>query len=118
MRFIDLIPADVRSTHSVAVASPAAAVNPAPVLRLVHRTPLVLRGAHFRSRERVTVTVRTPRVYQRKVVTRDDGSFSVTFGAVQAARCAGLRAEAVGGRGDRASLWIPRQTCIAPPSTA
>ena len=106
---------------AVGPASPgirAAEARPAPVLRLVDRSPLVLVGAHFRSRERVTVTVRAPGVYVRKVITRNDGSFTVSFGTVKAARCGGLRADAVGAAGDKDALWIPRRACIEPPSTA
>ena len=103
---------------AVALASPAAAVGPAPVLRLTHGQPLVIAGAHFASRERVTVTVRARQPYLRRVVSRADGSFTVSFGVVSAARCAGLMVNAVGASGDRASLRIPRQACIEPPGTA
>ena len=88
------------------------------MLRLVHGQPLVLAGAHFAARERVTVTVHARQPYLRRVVSRADGSFSVSFGVVSAARCAGLIADAVGATGDRASLRIPRQACTEPPGTS
>ncbi|HVN61934.1 MAG TPA: hypothetical protein VMT59_11760 [Gaiellaceae bacterium] len=103
---------------AVALASPAAAVRPAPVLRLAHGQPLVLAGAHFAGRERVTVTLHTSRPYLRRVVSRPDGSFSVSFGAVAAVPCGALFADAAGAAGDRASLRIPRQACIAPPGAS
>jgi hypothetical protein len=103
---------------AVALASPAAAVDPAPVLRLTHGRPLVLSGAHFASRERVTVTVHARQPYLRRVVSRADGSFSVSFGVVSVARCGALMADAVGASGDRASMRIPRQACDPPPGTA
>ena len=103
---------------AVALASPAAALGPAPALRLMHGQPLQLAGAHFAARERVTVTVHARQPYLRRVVSRADGSFSVSFGIVSPARCAGLIAAAVGATGDRASLRIPRQACLAPPGTS
>ncbi len=103
---------------AVAVVSPAAAVRPAPVLRLAHARPLVVVGAHFVASERVTVVVHVRRPYFRRVVTRADGSFSVSFGVVAAAPCGALRADAVGAAGDRASLRIPRQACFEPPAGA
>ena len=102
---------------AAALASPAAAVRPAPALRLAHGQPLVLAGTHFTGRERVTVTVHARRPYFRRVVAHADGSFSVSFGTVATASCAGLFADAVGAAGDRASLRIPRQACITPPGT-
>jgi len=108
----------VATAAAVALASPAAAVRTAPVLRLAHGQPLVVAGAHFAARERVTVTVHAGRPYLRRVVTGADGSFRASFGAVAAAPCAGLFADAVGAAGDRASLRIPRQACITPPGTA
>jgi hypothetical protein len=108
----------VATAAAVALASPAAALAPAPALRLVHGQPLVLAGAHFASRERVTVTVHARQPYFRRVVSRADGSFGVSFGVVSAVRCAGLFADAVGASGDRASLRLPRQACIEPPGTS
>lgn len=108
----------VATAVAVALASPADAVRPAPVLRLTHGQPLVLTGARFVGRERVTVTVHARQPYLKRVVTRADGSFSANFGHVAAARCAGLMADAVGASGDRASLRIPRQACDTPPGTA
>lgn len=107
----------VAAAVAVALVSPAAAVRPAPVLKLAHGSPLVLSGAHFASRERVTVTVHTPSSYLRRVVTRADGSFTASFGTVKAARCGGLNADALGATGDRASLRIPRGACTSPPGT-
>ena len=103
---------------AVALVSPAAGGRPHPVLRLAHGQPLVIAGAHFASRERVTVTVHARQPYLRRVLTRADGSFSASFGVVPTARCAGLMADAVGAAGDRASLRIPRQACTTPPGTA
>lgn len=108
----------VATAVAVALASPAAAVRPAPVLQLTHGQPLVLAGAHFAARERVTITVHARRPYLLRVVTRADGSFSASFGTVASARCAGLLADAVGASGDKASLRIPRQACDTPPGTS
>lgn len=108
----------VATAAAVALASPAAAVAPAPVLRLEQGQPLVLIGTHFAGRERITVTVHARQPYLRRIVSRANGSFRVSFGVVSAARCAGLIAAAVGASGDRASLRISRQACDVPPGTA
>ncbi len=105
----------VATAAAVALASPAGAFRSAPVLRLAHGQPLLLAGAHFAQHERVTVTVHARQPYLRRVVAGPDGSFTVSFGVVAAAPCAGLRADAVGAAGDRASLQVPRQACITPP---
>ena len=103
---------------TAALVTPAGAVAPAPLLRLTQAKPLVLAGAHFRKGEAVTVIVHTPRAYLRRVVTRADGTFTADFGTIQAAKCSGLRAEARGAVGDRASLLVPRRACTAlPPGT-
>jgi hypothetical protein len=108
----------VATAVAVALVSPASAVRPAPVLRLVHGQPLVLAGAHFAARERVTITVHARQPYLRRVVTRADGSFTASFGTVARVRCGGLMADAVGASGDRASLRIPRQLCDTLPGAA
>ncbi|MGZ4382104.1 MAG: hypothetical protein ACXVZ3_11855 [Gaiellaceae bacterium] len=77
----------VATAAAVALASPAAAVRPAPALRLAHAQPLVLAGAHFAARERVTVTIHARQPHLRRVVTGADGSYTVSFGAVAAAPC-------------------------------
>ena len=99
------------------VASPATAVRSAPALTIAHSRPLTLAGAHFAAHERVTVTLHTPSVYAKRVVARTDGSFTVAFGTVGSKQCAGLRADAVGATGDRATLRLPRLVCITPPAT-
>jgi hypothetical protein len=106
----------VATAAAVALASPAAAVRPAPVLRLAQARPLLIAGSHFAPRERVTVTVHARQPFLRRVITRADGSFSVSFGTAAAAPCGALMADAVGAVGDRASLRIPRQACLVPPT--
>ena len=115
---VRILTALLATAAAVAVASPAAAVGPAPVLRLAHGQPLVVAGAHFAARERVTIIVHARQPYLRRVVTRPDGSFSVSFGVVAAAPCGALSADAVGAAGDRASLRTARQACITPPDNS
>ena len=73
--------------------------------------PLKLRGSGFKRRERVRVTV-TPTSgagVTKRFRAKRNGSFTVTFGAVQA--CGGIEAVAVGRRGSRASFQLSALGC-------
>jgi len=73
--------------------------------------PLKLRGSGFKRRERVRVTV-TPTGgagVTKRFRAKRNGSFTVTFGAVQA--CGGIEAAAVGRRGSRASFQLSALGC-------
>jgi hypothetical protein len=81
----------------------------APSLRVVHRRPLVVRGAHFRPAERVRVrTLRNVRV----VHTTASGAFRVSLGPVPTDRCS-FGILAVGAHGDRAQV---RARAMCPPA--
>jgi hypothetical protein len=96
----------------LAVGVPAAGASlgrTAPSLRIVRRTPLVVRGAHFRPAEKVTV--RAPRTV-RIVDTTATGAFRVSLAPVPADRCS-FRVAAVGAHGDRAQV---RARAMCPPA--
>jgi hypothetical protein len=97
---------------STALSSPP---RPKPHLRLLDATPLTLKGTHFRARERVRITVTTSETQTRTVRTARDGSFTTQFADVPLTRCSGLAVQAVGARGDRASLKVLQQPDCAPP---
>jgi hypothetical protein len=77
-----------------------------PTVRLAHRAPALVRGAHFAAHERVrvvlTVGERTPRIRHRR--TGAYGRFSARFADVVVDRCAGVTIVATGASGDRATL--------------
>jgi hypothetical protein len=95
-------------------AGASAPTRAKPQLRLLDRAPLALKGMHFAARERVRVTAATTEAITRSVRTARDGSFTARFGAVSAGRCGNLAAQAVGARGDRASLKVLQQEDCAP----
>jgi hypothetical protein len=80
-----------------------------PSLRVVHRTPLVVRGAHFRPAE--TVTVHAARKV-RVVHATATGTFRVRLGSVLTDRCS-FAIVAVGAHGDRAQV---RARAMCPPA--
>jgi hypothetical protein len=92
----------------------AVGARPAAHLRLVDRAPLTVRGTHFRARELVRVTVVADGVTRRSVRSSRDGSFTVRFAALSVGRCGEVSAQAVGARGERASLKVLQPQDCAP----
>ena len=83
-------------------------------LRLLKRAPVALAGSHFRSHERVRVTVSISGGASARSVVRasGNGSFVADF-ATGASRCSTIRAVAVGNAGSRALLkYLPAPGCI------
>ena len=73
--------------------------------------PLKVRGSGFKRRERVRLTV-TPAGgagVTKRFRAKRNGSFTATFGALQA--CNGIEAVAVGRRGSRASFQLSAIGC-------
>jgi hypothetical protein len=90
-----------------------------PALRFVRIDPLIVRGLHFRSNERVTVTARVPRATRTAHVTASAaGAFRVRLGRLRAHDpCAfTLSIEARGALGSRASIrTLPRMCAVRQP---
>jgi hypothetical protein len=85
-----------------------------PILRLGKAEPLTVRGAHFASRERVTVKLRVAGTTAKRVVRSSPmGTFRVSFQtSLTDDRCGGAAfVTAVGTRGDRATLKLPEPEC-------
>jgi hypothetical protein len=102
---------------ALALAAPALAASPAASLRLVTTEPLTVRGAHFRSHERVRVTEHVNKARRSKVVRASaTGAFRVVFSPPYSVDpCVeSLLVTAVGGRGSDAALKFPQRAC--PPS--
>ena len=81
----------------------AGAARRPPIVRVAAFQPLVVQGARFQARERVTVTYVGQVRRTRKVVTSRLGSFRASFTDVTEDRCSGFSISAVGASGDRAA---------------
>ncbi len=90
-----------------AAASPATRSAAKPALQLVQRSPLQVRGVHFKIRERVRVTASNGEdTLVRFARTTRRGTFLVDFGAFASDGCSPISFKAVGTRGDRATLVL------------
>ena len=86
-----------------------AAEAPAEPTLALDRGPddgLVVTGANFQPRERVTILVKTIAAARQAAVDQD-GSFRVEFGPLPTARGGALWVTATGDRGSRATLVLP-----------
>ena len=93
-----------------AVENPAApaAQSVRPKLTITNMNPLQVAGSGFKARERIVLSVGQ----RRKAVTADArGRFSVGFGR---AMCSAGTILAVGSKGSRAAVRLPRTVCAAP----
>jgi hypothetical protein len=85
-----------------------------PTLRLVSDAPTTLRGAGFRSSERVTLVVVATTKLTRRLVAGRGGGFVVRLPSVDANACQGFSVIATGSRGSRASYKRVRGQCPPP----
>jgi hypothetical protein len=81
-----------------------------PTLKLSRGVPLTFRGTHFRSSEKVRVTVKVELKRTKLTKANSSGGFVVRFQDAYD-RCSGLLATAVGERGSRAMLKLPPLGC-------
>jgi hypothetical protein len=87
----------------------------APKLQLTDRSPLIVRGTAFGSRERVVVTLTTNATRAQRVVRATAiGAFVVQFGDSPLTACTGAGIVAVGGRGSVARLKVSLRECPGP----
>jgi hypothetical protein len=95
------------------VAARGAGSGSQPMLRLVTKHPLVIRGLAFKHRERVSVTTSvndTQRVARLRA--GNTGSFTATFANVTYDPCSSeLFVRAAGARGSTAVLKVPQREC-------
>jgi hypothetical protein len=95
---------------NAAVERPAApsAQSARPKLTITRMNPLQVAGSGFKARERVVLSVGQ----RRRAVTADArGRFTARFGR---AMCSGGTILAVGSKGSRAAVRLPRTVCAAP----
>jgi hypothetical protein len=84
-----------------------------PALRVIDQSPFTVQGRHFRSRERVKVTLykEAKSVRTRRVTASRTGVFSAAL-AEAIDRCDTIFVRAVGARGTNAQLkLLPRPAC-------
>lgn len=84
-----------------------------PALRLMGSATVDVRGTGFKPDERVRVVVTTRVRRAKRVVAGAAGRFSARFPRLHT-DCYGLTVTAVGNKGSRAELKIPRGQCASP----
>jgi hypothetical protein len=89
---------------SALLAVGLASAAPKPTLGFTKGRHFVVRGSHFKPRERVTVRLVADGVRQRRSRTDSLGSFKADFGSLHIRRCEAFQLTAVGSAGDRATL--------------
>jgi len=82
-----------------------------PALRLMDSAYVAVRGTGFKPHERVRVVVVTRVRKTKRVVAGAAGRFTVRFPRLNSSDCYGLSVTAVGSKGSRASLKVPRGEC-------
>jgi hypothetical protein len=83
-----------------------------PVLRLLDRQPVVLRGRIFLPRELVKVTVTAEgQKSVKRIRATATGAFTANFLSVDLDRCSGMLVVATGLRGSQAKLKVPQPAC-------
>jgi len=101
----------VAAVAALALAGAAKpASTPAPALLLADRAPLVVRGVHFRSSERVRLSVAGVR--RAAITATAAGTFVARLGQVRDDACTNpLLVVAVGSAGSHAVLKLPQPEC-------
>jgi hypothetical protein len=117
MRRLLVIAALVGFVIAAPTASPRSDVRPKARLQLVSLAPLTVHGQHFRTRERVKLTVVAGAQYRTRRVRADrSGNFVARFDGLSADRCSeGVGVNAVGARGSRAAIAAKRPQPDCPP---
>jgi hypothetical protein len=84
-----------------------------PALRVIDPKPFTVQGRHFRSNERVKVTLYKEQasVRTRRVTSSKSGVFTAQLPEAGTSRCEAIFIRAVGSRGSTAQLKLPRPAC-------
>lgn len=98
---------------SAALAAPAVAAAPRPVLTIDRTDSFAVHGAHFKPRERVRVVAIADTRAAKTVVAGLRGRFTVRFPALRVGRCRGYAAQATGNKGSKAMLAVTGE-CAQP----
>jgi hypothetical protein len=98
------------------LAAPASAGIPSgPTLRLVDRTPVVVRGEGFAAKERVTLVLAADRRTSKRVYAGSAGSFVARFDR-NLGRCNRFSLQAYGSEGSRVRMLPARISIACPPN--
>ena len=102
----------VLSAVTAAAARPQAlGATPKPTASVVFMPDVVLVGKHFKSLERLTVTLVGFKTYVRKVRATKLGSFKIVIGAIDLNDCNAYKLKVVGALGSRFSMSHPTAPC-------
>jgi hypothetical protein len=85
----------------------SAGISGGPTLRLVDRTPVVVRGEGFAAKERVTLVLVAERRMSKKLRAGSTGSFVARFDR-DLGRCTRFSLQAYGSNGSRARMLPAR----------
>jgi len=91
----------------------ASASENRPALKLVSTQPVIVRGLHFQTLERVRVSLLGSESESRQVRATAAGAFRVAFAGTAEDPCSAFAVRAVGARGSKAVLKINPE--CAPP---
>ena len=83
-------------------------------ITVIATPPLAVRGAGFKPREHVTVTVQATGRVQKQVAASSRGGFTLRFQSLAPSACAGLSITAIGNRGSRAAYRRSPGLCPRP----
>jgi hypothetical protein len=86
-------------------------LKPKPTGSVVFTPDVVLVGKHYKSRERLTVTLVGFKTYVRKIRATKLGSFKIVIGAIDLNDCNAYKLKVVGALGSRFSLSHPTAPC-------
>jgi hypothetical protein len=100
---------------AIGVGSGGDARSAPPSLRLADMKPLVVQGARFKPRERISIQVMAPVRAGRAVIADRRGSFRVRF-RFRVEQCERVSVQAFGSRGSRSRLLPQRELGYCPPT--
>jgi hypothetical protein len=114
MRKLALITVAGFLVTAAAVAALGSASSGRSSLRVIDQSPFTVQGQHFRSHERVRLTLykQQQSVRTRRVSASSSGAFRAVLQEAAIDRCDAIMVRAVGARGSAALLKIlPRPAC-------
>jgi hypothetical protein len=109
-----LLSAAAAATGCATAASSGRADASRPSVNLVALAPVIVRGAGFKSHERVTVSVLAGRRRRKTITANAAGRFQLAFTTLRLDACAGISISALGNRGSRVDYRLSPGLCPRP----
>jgi hypothetical protein len=106
-----LLAAAAAATGCATAAGSGRADASRPSVNLAAPAPVVVRGAGFKSYERVTVNVLEGRHARKTITANAAGRFRLAFRTLRLNSCAGISISAVGNRGSRVNYRLSPGLC-------